>query len=46
MNLQSQEIYVHKKQLKTTSIYILQDRASGEKMGHIEKMFVENLFKI
>ena len=27
-------------------IYILQDGASGEKMGHIEKIFVENLFKI
>ena len=36
MNLQSQAIYVHKKQFKQ-HLCILEDGASGEKVGDIEK---------
>ena len=46
MSLQSQAIYVHKKQFQTTFICILEDGASGGKVGDIEKIIVKNLFKI
>ena len=45
MNLQSQATYVYKKKIKQC-ICILEDSASGEKMGDIEKIIVKNLFKI
>jgi hypothetical protein len=45
MNLQSQAVYVHKKKFKHR-ICILQDGASGEQMGDIEKIIVQNLFEI
>jgi hypothetical protein len=32
MNLQSQAVYVHKRQFQTTYICILEDGASGEKV--------------
>ena len=44
MNLQSQAIYVHKKIKHRISI--LEDGASGEQVGDIEKIIVKNLFKI
>jgi hypothetical protein len=46
MNLQSQAVYVHKKQFQTMYICILQDGASGEQVGDIEKILVQNLFEI
>jgi hypothetical protein len=45
MNLQSQAVYVHKKQFQTHTC-ILQDGASGEQVGDIEKIIVQNLFEI
>jgi hypothetical protein len=45
MNLQSQTVYVHKKNFKQC-ICILEDGASGEQVGDIEKIVVKNLFKI
>jgi hypothetical protein len=45
MNLQSQAIYVQKKQFQTTYICILEDSASGEQVGDIEKIIVKNLLK-
>jgi hypothetical protein len=45
MYLQSQAIYVHKKKFKQR-ISILEDGASGEQVGDIEKIIVKNLFKI
>jgi hypothetical protein len=45
MNLQSQAIYVHKK--NSNNIYVfLEDGASGEKVGDIEKIIVKDLFRI
>ena len=43
MNLQSQAIYVHKKKFKQC-ISILEDSASGEKVGNIEDIIIKNLF--
>jgi hypothetical protein len=45
MNLQSQVVYVHKKKFKQR-ICILQDGASGEHVGDIDKIIVQNLFEI
>jgi hypothetical protein len=45
MNLQSQVVYVHKKNFKQR-ICILQDGASGEQVGDIEKIIVQKLFEI
>ena len=45
MNLQSQIIHVYKNKFKQC-ICILEDGASGEKVGDIEKIIVKNLFKI
>jgi hypothetical protein len=45
MNLQSQAVYVPKKQFQTTYMY-LEEGASGEQVGDIEKIIVKNLFKI
>ena len=45
MNLQSQAIYVHKKQFKQL-ISILEGSASGEKVSDNEKIIVKNLLKI
>jgi hypothetical protein len=45
MNLQSQAIYVHKNNFKQR-ICILEDGASGEQVGDIEKITLKNLFKI
>ena len=41
MNLESEAIYVHKQRIS-----ILEDGASGEQVGDIEKIIVKNLFKI
>ena len=47
MNLQSQAIYVHKKKNNFKQrISIVEDGASGEQVGDIEKIIVKNLFKI
>jgi hypothetical protein len=45
MNLQSQAVYVHIKKFQTTYMY-LEDGASGEQVGDIEKTIVKNLFEI
>jgi hypothetical protein len=45
MNLQSQAVYVHKKQFQTT-LCILEDGASGEQVDDIEKIIVKKLFKL
>jgi hypothetical protein len=45
MNLQSQVVYVHKNNFKQ-HICILEDGASGEQVGDIEKLTVKNLSKI
>ena len=46
MNLQSQAIYVHKKNNRKQRIFILEDGASIEQVGDIEKIIIKNLFKI
>ena len=46
MNLQSQAIYVHKKNNFKQRISIVKDSASGEQVGDIEKIIVKNLLKI
>ena len=46
MNLQSQAILCIQKQKFKQRISILEDGASGEQVGDIEKIIVENLFKI
>jgi hypothetical protein len=45
MNLQSQAVYVHNFFFKQR-ICILQDGASGEQVGDIEKTIVQNLLEI
>jgi hypothetical protein len=45
MNLQSQAVYVRKKQFQQR-ICILEEGASGEQVGDIEKITVKNLFKL
>ena len=45
MNLQSQAIYIKKNKIKQ-HISIVEDSASGEQVGDIEKIIVKNLFKI
>ena len=45
MNLQSQAIYIHKKNFKQR-LAILKDGRSGEQMGDIENIIVKNLVKI
>ena len=45
MKIQSQAIYIHKLFSKQ-HICILEDGASGEQVGDIEKIIVKNLFKI
>ena len=46
MNLQSLSIYVHKKTNFKQRISILEDGASGEQVGDIEKTIRKNLFKV
>ena len=46
MNLQSQAICVYKKKFQTMYISILEDGASGEQVGDIERIIVKNLFNI
>ena len=46
MNLQSQAIYVHKKNNSKQRLSTLEDGASGEQVGDIEKIIVKNVFKI
>ena len=45
MNLQSQAIYVNDFFFKQRMI-IVEDGANGEEVGDIEKIMVQNLFKI
>jgi hypothetical protein len=45
MNLQSQVVYVHENNFKQR-ICNLEEGASGEQVGDIEKIIVKNLFKI
>ena len=46
MNLQSQAIYIHNKNNFNQRISALEDGASGEQVGEIEKIIVKNLFKL
>ena len=46
MNLQSQVVYVQKKNNFKQRICTLEEGASGEQVGDIEKIIVKNLFKI
>ena len=46
MNLQSQTIHVHNIYFFKQCICILEDCASGEKVGDIEKIIVKNLLRI
>jgi hypothetical protein len=45
MNLQSQAVYVHNLFFKQR-ICILEDGASGEQVGDIEKITIKTLFRI
>jgi len=46
MNLQSQAVYICSQKSISNNVCILEDGASGEQVGDIEKIIVKNLFKI